>query len=310
MRGRVAKRLRQDVGPGAGGGVQSAGLAAGWCWLELYAGLTPSPPSVGDEAIHIEGGLLFENEVGGTTELCGQNAQSLALGMFLSEALEIVLSGLVVVEEADGGLTEGPFEVDVSDLVAGGAGFLSVRFFAALDEARIGREGLDGGEAGDVTDLVEQREAENLAHAADGSEAAEVVRIMDVGLAEDGALELRDEAVIVVDEGEIGVEVCPNGRIVEEFGQPFPVSRTGQTPVRPGPVVLGKGVLNMCEELGPFPSEVKTASQEVSGGAHEGRIDVGKGKSSGAQEDGDLLGVDPVILGLSAMDGLQWMAFM
>ena len=50
--------------------------------LELYAGLTPSPPLVGDESVHIEGGLLFENEVGGSAELGGQNTQGFSLGVF------------------------------------------------------------------------------------------------------------------------------------------------------------------------------------------------------------------------------------
>jgi hypothetical protein len=111
VRGRVAKRLRHDVGPGAGGGVQSAWLASRSCWLELGVGLTPSPPSVGEEAVHIESGLLFENEVGGTAEFGGQDTQGLSLGMLPPEALEEGLSGRIMFEEADGGLAEGPLQV-------------------------------------------------------------------------------------------------------------------------------------------------------------------------------------------------------
>jgi len=91
-------------------------LAAGCCWLELCAGLTPSPPSVGDEAVHVESGLLFENEVGGPAELDGQDTQGLPLGMFPPQALQIVLPWGIVFEEADGGLTEGPLEMDIADL--------------------------------------------------------------------------------------------------------------------------------------------------------------------------------------------------
>ncbi len=98
-------------GTGARGGVQSAGLAAGKARLELSAGLTPSPPSVGDEAVHVERGPLFENEVGGSAELGSQDAQGLSLGVLCSETLKIFLAGRVVLEEADGGLAEGPLEV-------------------------------------------------------------------------------------------------------------------------------------------------------------------------------------------------------
>lgn len=41
--------------------------------------LAPSPPSVSEETVHIEGGLLFENEVGSASELGGQDAESLSL---------------------------------------------------------------------------------------------------------------------------------------------------------------------------------------------------------------------------------------
>ena len=143
---------------GAGRGVQSAVLAAGSRWLELCAGLTPSPPSVGDESVHIESGLLFENEVGSPAELGGQDAQGFSLGMLPSEPLEIVLAGGIVLEETDGSLAEGPLEMDVSDFGSGGAGFLSIGFLAAFDEAGIGGKSLDGGKAGDVADLVEEGE--------------------------------------------------------------------------------------------------------------------------------------------------------
>ena len=75
--------------------------------LELCDGLTPSPPSMTEETVHIEGGLLFEHEVGGATEFCSQDTQGLSLGVFLTEALEKGLARQIAQEEADGGLAEG-----------------------------------------------------------------------------------------------------------------------------------------------------------------------------------------------------------
>ena len=55
-------------------------------------------------------------------------------------------------DHGDGGLTEGPFEVDASDLVTGRANALAGRGLLAFDEARIRCEALDGLEATDVMD--------------------------------------------------------------------------------------------------------------------------------------------------------------
>jgi hypothetical protein len=49
----------------------------------------------------------------------------------------------------------------------------------------------------------------------------------------------------------------------------------------------------------PIPS---WAAQQVAGGPHRGRIDVGLREHPAPQEDGDLLGVDSVVLGFAAVD--------
>jgi hypothetical protein len=61
----------------------------------------------------------------------------------------------------------------------------------------------------------------------------------------------------------------------------------------------------MGEEFGPLAHEVHPATQEIAGGAHPGGIDVGHGDHAAAEEDGDLVGVDPVVLGFAAVDGLH-----
>jgi hypothetical protein len=61
----------------------------------------------------------------------------------------------------------------------------------------------------------------------------------------------------------------------------------------------------MGEEFAPLPDEVETAPEKVAGRAHLRRIDVGFREHPAAQERGDLVGVDPIVLGLAAMDGLH-----
>jgi hypothetical protein len=50
---------------------------------------------------------------------------------------------------------------------------------------------------------------------------------------------------------------------------------------------------------------MQPAAQQVAGGPHRGRIDVGLGEHPAPQQDGDLVGVDPVVLGFAAVDGFH-----
>jgi hypothetical protein len=59
------------------------------------------------------------------------------------------------------------------------------------------------------------------------------------------------------------------------------------------------------EELGALAREVEPAAQQVAGGPHLGGIDVRLGEHPAAQQDRDLVGVDPVVLGLAAVDRLH-----
>jgi len=85
------------------------------------------------------------------------------------------------------------------------------------------------------------------------------------------------------------------------------VSRPGEPASRAREVILGESILDVSEQLGPLASEVEATAQEVAGGAHFAGIDLGVGEGTGAQEDGDLPGVDFVVLGFRLP---PWMAFM
>lgn len=232
-------------------------LLPGRAGLELYAGLTPSPPSVTEESVHIEGGLLFEHEIGGATELCGQDAQGLSLGVFLSETLEIGVAGRIAQQEADGGFAEGPLDMGVADLSPGDAERFSIGFLGAFDEAAVGREILGRGKAGDVADLIEEGEAQDLADAVDGHEEAEGVGVVDPGQVKDGVFELGDEGVVVVEEREVGPDTGPDSGVIEELGETFSAGGCSQWPGGLGQIVLGEGVLDVGQELGSLTSEVE-----------------------------------------------------
>ena len=220
---------------------------------------------------------MFENEEGCPSELGGQDAEGLALGVLSMEALEVPLAGWIVLEKADGCLAEGPFEVDVADLGTGGAEKLAVGLLGAFDEAGIGGEVLDGGKASDVADLVEDREAEDLPYATDRLKAAQTVGIMATCLVEDGVLEFWDQGVVVVDKREVGTDAGSDGGVVEGLGKFPPVVGPRKAARRTRQVVLGEGVLDVSEELGALASEVEATAKKIAGGSHLLRINKSHG---------------------------------
>ena len=70
-------------------------------------------------------------------------------------------------------------------------------------------------------------------------------------------------------------------------------------------VVLVVGVLDVGEELAALADEVAGGGAAGRGWRASRRVDVGHGDHPAAQERGDLVGVDPVVLGLAAVDGLM-----
>jgi hypothetical protein len=61
----------------------------------------------------------------------------------------------------------------------------------------------------------------------------------------------------------------------------------------------------MREEGRPLPHQVGAAAQQVAGFAHALGVDRGEREVAAAQQAGDLVGVDLVVLGLGAVDELQ-----
>ena len=260
---------------------------------------------VGEEPGLIEGLVPFEHEVDCAAQLVGENAECLALTVFL---LETGMQGLglgEMAEDRDGRLTEGPLEMDVSDLGSGGAGALAGRAGLALHEAGIGGEALDGLKAADVVDLIEKGEGQDLAHTGNGGQAKQAVGIMDFGLAANGVLQVPNESVVGLTEGQVGLNALSDDGIGEGTGQRGSVAPVGQDLLRPRQIVLVEGVLDVGEELATLPDKVGSASKEIPGGPHGCRIGVGLGEQTSPEEAGGLVSIDAVVLGLGSMDGLH-----
>ncbi len=72
-------------------------------------------------------------------------------------------------EKEGGRFGEGPLQVDVADLAAGGAKALAGGLLGALDQTGIGSEVLHPGEAVDVVDLIEDHQREGRTDPMDGA---------------------------------------------------------------------------------------------------------------------------------------------
>jgi acetyl-CoA carboxylase biotin carboxyl carrier protein len=70
-------------------------------------------------------------------------------------------------------------------------------------------------------------------------------------------------------------------------------------------VVLMVRVLDVRQEVAPAAHQMEPPAQQVPRRAHLGRVDVGLGQVPASQQVGDLEGIDAVVLGLAAVDGLH-----
>jgi hypothetical protein len=94
---------------------------------------------VGEETVHVEGALLLEHEIRGPAKPGRENAEGLAVAMSYAEPFDEGMGARIIVEEADGGLGEGPLEVGVADF--GAASMRITRFTPRRADARLAAAG-------------------------------------------------------------------------------------------------------------------------------------------------------------------------
>ena len=222
--------------------------------------------------------------------------------MLASESLHEPLSVGVLTEKEDGGLGERPLEVSIADFVSGGSFDLAGRGPGAPDEPGVGRKLSDRGKPLNVVDLVEDGQGEHLPDARDGSQKMEELLVMSLGLSDYVELEGSDGLGVELDEGEVGVDGPGDAGVIETIGGIDAVLPVHEGTGEGWQVALSVEHLNVSEEFGPLSHEVEPPAEEIACGAHVARIDVGLGDHAATQKYGDLMGVNPVVLCLSAVD--------
>src|SRR5262249_40172822 len=153
-------------------------------------------------------------------------------------------------------------------------------------------------------DLVEHHQPQDLADPGNRPQPGKGLCVVHLGGPRQVQLEVADLRVVGVDQGQIDPDVPLDARVGEAGGQVQfgAVGGVGELLGQGRVVVLAVGVDQVGQRLSPAADQVSAAAEQVAGLAHALGVDVGLGQHAAAQQDGDLLGVDLVGLGLAAVD--------
>lgn len=216
----------------------------------------------------------------------GEDAQGLTVAVFPFEAVVKLLAFREMSEDGNGRLTECPLEMYVADFGPGRTDPLAGRRGFAFDEASIGSESLNGLEATDVVDIVEEGEGEDLPDAGDGVKAEQGVGIVRPSLSEDTVLQIPNETIVGLTEGQVRLDALPNNGVREGAGNGRTLDLVDQRPLGPGQIVLVEGVLDVGHEFAPLSGEMQATAKQVPGGPHLGRVSIGLGQKASTQKAG------------------------
>ena len=126
--------------------------------------------------------------------------------------------------------------------------------------------------------------------------------VVIAGLLQDGRLELQQHLVESVEDLAVGLDAFPHQGVREVVAQSDSIASVVDALVEGGQVVLSVGVLDVSQQLALVVHEVHAAAKQISGRAHGLGVGVGYRKHAPAQQAGDLLRVDLVVLGLASVD--------
>jgi hypothetical protein len=110
--------------------------------------------------------------------------------------------------------------MDVAHLRATGPELLATGLLGAFDQSGVGGKFLHAIEARDVMNLVENRQGEHLANTRYRPEPMERIGIVTFRLADDGQFEIRDQRIVVIDEGEVDLDALLDARVGEMLHHP------------------------------------------------------------------------------------------
>jgi len=281
-------------------------------WLQLDVRLTMArAKSViaqrGDEPLGVEHGFLFEHEIDGAGQLDGEHG--IRLELVVEPRFEPLGQGADDERIAfghHGGFAEGPAQIGVAEFGSPQAFDFAGAGDGAFDEAAIGEEIFDGGKAGDVADLVEDGQPEIIADAGRGLQQREVAAAGLFGESEEFLFEGGQLGVVMGDQGQVILqgELAHRVRLGCEhlFTPCLPVVRGLAAG---GPVVSELMGLEAGQEFAAVPDVKNPLAEQGAERTFFCGIDIARRNEVGAQQMGDLLGINAVVLVLAAVNGFE-----
>jgi hypothetical protein len=126
-----------------------------------------------------------------------------------------------------------------------------------------------------------------------------------LGAPDDGEFQVGEELVVIGNQAQVDLDALLHSGISKTLGNAIAIGLVSDLLPNFGQVILAVGILDMSSELSAFAHQVDTASQQVAGGTHLSRIDIGLGEHATAQQCCNLLGIDRVVFGFAAVDGFH-----
>jgi hypothetical protein len=193
----------------------------------------------------------------------------------------------------------------MTDFTPRGAGAFPRRCFGTLDETTLRGNILPPWAALAIMHCVEEHEAEDRPDAGHRVEQRQGLGVMGLGGLDDGEFDVTQQRIVGGDERTIDCNTFWSRWIGTALGDPVTVGFGGALCANGGQGRLAVGMVYVGEECAALACQGHASAQQVAGGAHLGGGDLGLGEHPAAQQHGDCVGVDRVVFGFAAMDGLH-----
>jgi len=265
----------------------------------------PGPYQLFEECFHIKHRLSCEDVIGSSGHFVSHDGQRFCLSMFFLESGAIKFCLFISSQEEDDGFGEGPLEVNIADLSAGAPHFLSGRFLGGFYEPAVGSEILDFWKALDVMDFVKDGKAKDAPYSRNGSYSEVGIAVMFFGESGYFLFEIRKDRVVEVEKVEVELDTLLDAPVRKELSDSLSLGFSADVVFNIRQVVLIGRILDVSQKFSSLAGEIHSSPEQIAGGAHFWRVDVGHGEHPPSGEYGNLVGIDSVVLRFSTVDGFH-----
>jgi hypothetical protein len=154
-------------------------------------------------------------------------------------------------------------------------------------------------------DFIEPHEAEDWANAGHRWQERQGSSVMVLSGLDTGAFQVGEQRVVVGDEGQVDFAGLLPRWVGNALSDAVSVRLVRDVLAALGQVVWASGMLHMGQQFSALAPQVGAATSEVAGRAHRGGIDLGLGEHAATPQRRNLVGIDRVMFGLAAVNGVH-----